>query len=274
MSLPDTHPSFGARQFTGARELPGAGGGSRFGAMMLLGVGVLTVLGGGGLAVLFFLFALFGDPPDKGFAIGLAVVLGVGAVGVGGVLAGIGFMWRRKLQSATPTQQAIAVYERGVAFLTGDDRTELAWSEVDGFICPPSKSPVYGMQISVPYAFFVVMGKGKRFEARSMAHIKEMGNAIEQATAPLRMKAALARLDAGQPVTFGSVVVTPDGLRGFGIGSITWSDLQGLGVGRMNRLVAKERGVPVGQKGPFFIETPDVGVLFALVGHMRQRTGG
>ncbi len=270
MSLPDPHPELGARRLSGSRDLAGAGGFARFGSMAMLVGAALTGLGGGGLAVLFFLFAVFGDPPDPTFAIGFSVGLGVLAVGGAAILGGIGHFWRKSVLAAVPTQQTIAVYEHGVSFATGTDRTDLPWADIDAFFCPPSKSPIYGVQVSMPYAFFTVQGKGKRFEARGMAKLEEMGNAIQEATAPIRFQRALQRLDAGQPVTFGPVVLTPDGIRGFGIGSIAWSDLKGLGIGRMNRLVASERGVPVGQKGPFFIETPDVGVLFAVVRRMRE----
>lgn len=273
MSLPDPHPSLGARRYTGVREVPGAGGLSRFGSLGLMGFGVLSALGGGGMALLLLAFALFGDPPDPAFAIGMAVFTGIASVVFGGGAGGLGWLWRRKVQAAVPTQHAIAVYEGGVAFTRGGETVSLAWHEVDGFVCPPGQSPIYGVQVRMPYMFFSVMGKGQRFEARSMAHLEDMGKAIEQAVTPVRLAAARVRLSDDQPVSFGSITVTTEGLHGFGIGRIQWADLQGLGVGRMNRLVAKERGVPVGQKGPFFIETPDVSVLFTLVQELRQRSG-
>lgn len=271
-SLPDALPSFGQRRFEARRQLPGAGSVSRFGAKALLAAAVLLGLGGLGLTLMMLLFTLFGDPPDVGVALAMTLVLGGVSVGGAAAVGGVGWWWRKKVLAAVPTEQAIGVYDQGVVLIEGDARTELLWTEVDGFLCPPAKSPIYGVQISVPYSFFVVMGKGQRFEARSMAQLKEMGEHIEAATSAHRLAVARARLEAGQPAVFGSVTVTRDGLRGFGIGSIAWSDFQGLGVGRMNRLVAKERGVPVGQKGPFFIETPDVRALFAIIAELRAGT--
>lgn len=269
-SLPDSLPTLGLRVLEGSRRLPGAGSASRFGSTAVLVGGVLLGVGGVGFTLLMLLFTLFGDPPDRAFAIAMTLGLGVVSVGGAAVVGGIGWWWRRRVQAAAPTRQAIGVYDHGVLLVEGDARTELAWAEVDGFLCPPAKSPIYGVQISVPYSFFVVLGKGRRFEARGMAGLEALGHHIEAATAPHRLATARARVQAGQPAVFGSITVTPGGLRGFGIGSIAWSDLQGLGVGRMNRLVAKERGVPVGQKGPFFIETPDVRALFTLVAELRS----
>jgi len=269
MSLPDPHPTLGGRLHSGLRQLPGASTTSRFLATALLACGVLGGLGGLGLSLLFFAFALFGDPPDPAVAIGMAAFLGVASVGGGVVVGGGGWWWRKKLSAMTPTTAAIAVYEGGVAFAQGGTLTTLAWADIEGFRCPPSSSPVYGMKVSVPYSFFVVEGGGASFEARKMADLPEMGRLIEARLTPLRVEAALSQLQQGQSVRFGPLTLTPDGIRGFSIGSISWSDLQGIGVGRMNRLTAKERGVPVGQKGPFFVETPNVAALFTVVERMR-----
>ena len=270
MLLPDSHPTLGSLQHGGSRELPGASGSQRFLSTALLVCGVLGALGGVGLAVLLSLFAVFGDPPNVGFAIGMAVFTGILSVFGGALAGGVGWWWRSKLAKLAPTTAAIAVYEDGVAFTNEDGSapTALAWDDIEGFFCPPSQSPIYGMQVSVPYSFFMVEGGGKRFTARKMSDLPKMGKAIEAQVTPRRVQAALKLLQQSKPARFGSITVTTEGLQGFSIGSIAWPDFRGMGIGRMNRLTAKERGVPVGLKGPFFVETPNVAALFDIVHRM------
>lgn len=273
MTLPNPHPTLGSCLHSGSREIPGASGTRRFLSTALLVCGVLGGLGGLGLAALLLLFAVFGDPPDMAVAIFMAVFMAM-ASGVGGTIAGgLGWWWRSKLAKLAPTTAAISIYDDGVAFSHGEDGedselTTLAWDDIEGFFCPPSQSPIYGVKVNVPYSFFVVEGGGKSFTARNMSDLKKMGKAIESQVTPRRIQAALALLQKGKPVSFGSIILSTEGIRGFSIGSIKWADFRGMGIGRMNRLTARERGVPVGLKGPFFVETPNVTALFDIVHRM------
>jgi hypothetical protein len=150
----------------------------------------------------------------------------------------------------------------------------LDWASIEGFKCPPFESPIYGLKIKLPYTFFMVEAGGRCFHARKVPDIEAMGTFIEERTFPLRLQAAIEAMQAGQTAHFGPARATPDGLRGFGIGTVKWEDLKGLGIGRMNRITAYERGVPVGQRGPFFVETPNARALFALVAAAREKQEG
>lgn len=226
--------------------------------------GGLLFLAGVGWGGFWLLAALIDPPPPDVFVVVVAVALAGPVLGIlaAALLSVGGFALRR---GATDISYRLEEYDNGVVLEVGDRRAEVPWSEVE-FFRPPSKTPLFGVGIEVPYLFFAVGDGTLRVEVRGLPDLRDWGDSIEDRVFDARFPLARKALEDGENIRFGSVFVTPKGISGFGLlnDTIAWDRLKGLGVGKHNFLVVREKGVPVAQKGPLFIEVPNPRVLFAL----------
>jgi len=211
----------GEVQHSGERIVPGASTARVFG-LIGLGVGVLLGLAAALLTVVLLAAALGGPASDRGVGLFATGLFGGGGLSIAAVIGVCGLGLFLYARSRPPSHQSIQIGEHGVAFEIDGTRTELAWVEVDSFLCPPSAAPIYGIKVAMPYRFFTVQGKGATFEARGMPNLEEMGRRVDEAVSAHRFAEAVQKLDSGEAVEFGPITFTAKGIRGFSFGLTEW----------------------------------------------------
>jgi hypothetical protein len=267
---PDPHPQLGALlRSSQTIQKPLA---PRVLGVLLLLAGLGTC-GGGGLLVLILPLSQAAQPRPNavGAALGMLLVLACTAP------AGALLLWlargRFRAASAGERQARLAIHERGLEHLEGEALTTIAWEEVEAFYRPPTRAPIYGVGVDMPYMFFTVQARGRKLELRGFPQLKEMGELVERERNGRLLAEARQKLAAGQTLRFGAITLSPQGIDGFSLvgGREDWKDVQGLYNGKHNRLCLSVRLNPFPLLGPFFIETPDPTVLFTLVHELKGR---
>jgi hypothetical protein len=158
-TLPEAHPTLGARQLH-ARKVVEGGSGKRFAGGALLAISVFLFLGMGGAGLLVGIGgALQGDAAAGGITATAFLCVGLAAALVPGAIGALLLRAGRAVQAHV---EEVAVHASGVMTKTGDQNAILHWGEVQGFMRSPAQGRISVLTTDLPLMFVRLEAEGDR----------------------------------------------------------------------------------------------------------------
>jgi hypothetical protein len=170
----------------------------------------------------------------------------VGAAVVGGGLFGFFALLAFLNWNGKRTPGSVMLTEQGVAYMQGEGAnakaTTARWDEVNGITQAITKHYRNGVYTGTTYLYTLFLTGGRKMTFNnSIANVEMLGEALQNEVSRRAMPIAAAAYNSGQPVNFGPLTVSRDGLTQ-GKKTLAWGEIEGVQIQNGYIAVKKQGG--------------------------------
>ncbi|MFN8374229.1 MAG: DUF6585 family protein [Anaerolineae bacterium] len=122
----------------------------------------------------------------------------------------------------------VQVYDEGFARIRGRKIEAVRWTDVRSVLQSVTHYRRYGQTISTRYIYTIETADRRRIKlSNEIKDISLLGDTIQQETSKRMLPQAVAAYQSGQPVSFGSITLSKDGVSQ-GRKQLSWAEVEGV----------------------------------------------